>query len=274
MQQARLDLGARLRDLRLEAGLSARQLAARCGWHESKVSKLQRARSLPSEADLRDWAAHCGVPEQADDLVAVGRGVEGMYVEWRRRNGGGLGHIQRSGVPLYERTQHFRIYEPGVIPGLLQTADYARALMSAIIRFKNIPDDSEAAVAARIGRQRVLQGRRTFAFLLEESALRAQIADAEVMSGQLDALLHAACQPQISLGVIPSGAAERAMWPVEAFWIFDRDRVLVELVTAEVTVTQHHEIELYERTFTELAKAAVYGPAARAVITGALEALR
>jgi transcriptional regulator with XRE-family HTH domain len=273
MQQARLDLGRRLRGLRVEAGLSARQLAARCGWHESKVSKLQHAKVLPSEADLRSWAAHCGVPEQADDLVAAGRGVEGMYVEWRRRNSSGLGHIQRSTVPLYERTRHFRIYEPGVIPGLLQTADYARALMTAIIRFKGIPDDAEAAVAARIGKQRILQGRRTFAFLLEESALRAQVADAEVMSGQLGSLLHAACQPQISLGVIPSAAAERAMWPVEGFWIFDRERVLVELVSAEVTVVQPHEIDLYERTFSELAKAAVYGPAARAVVADALSAL-
>ena len=94
------------------------------------------------------------------------------------------------------------------------------------------------------------------------------------MSGQLGALLHAASQPQISLGIIPSNAADRAMWPVEGFWIFDEERVLVELVTAEVTVTQPHEISLYERTFTELAKVAVYGAAARTVITAAIEGVR
>jgi transcriptional regulator with XRE-family HTH domain len=274
VQLARLDLAGRLRDIRTEAGLSARQLAARCGWHESKISKLQTAKVLPSEADLRDWAAHCGVPEQGDDLVAVWRGVEGMYVEWRRRNGTGLRHIQRSAIPLYERTRHFRIYEPGVIPGLLQTPDYARALMGAIIRFKGIPDDTEAAVMARMDKQLVLRGRRTFAFLLEETAVRAQVADTDVMAGQLGALLHAASQPQISLGIIPSNAAERPMWPVEGFWIFDEERVLVELVAAEVTVTQPHEIELYERTFTELAKVAAYGAAAHTVIASALEALR
>lgn len=214
------------------------------------------------------------MPEQGDDLVAVWRGVEGMYVEWRRRNSTGLRHIQRSAIPLYERTRHFRIYEPGVIPGLLQTPDYARALMGAIIRFKGIPDDTEAAVRARMDRQRVIRGKRTFAFLLEEAAIRARVADGDVMVGQLGALLHAAVRPQISLGIIPSRAAERAMWPVEGFWIFDDERVLVELVSAEVTVTQPHEIGLYARTFAELAKAAVYGAAAHRVITSALDTLR
>jgi hypothetical protein len=229
---------------------------------------------LPSEADLRAWAVHCGAPDQADDLVAVWRDVEGMYVEWRRRNRTGLRQIQRSTTPLYERTRHFRVYEPGVVPGLLQTPDYARALLSAVIRFKGIVDDTEAAVEARMAKQQVLRGRRTFAFVLEETALRARIASAEVMAGQLDSLLRAASHPQISLGVIPSTAAERAMWPVEGFWIFDDERVLVELVTAELTVTQPHEIKLYERTFTELAKFAVHGAAARDVIVSALGALR
>lgn len=273
VQQARLDLGRRLRDIRVEAGLSARQLAARCGWHESKVSKLQTARVLPGESDLREWAVHCGVPEQADDLVAAGRGVEGMYVEWRRRNGGGLGRIQRASVPLYEGTRHFRVYEPGVVPGLLQTPEYATALLRGIIRFRGITDDTEAAVAARIARQGILGGPRTFAFLLEESALRARVADAAVMRSQLDALVRAAARPQISLGVIPSSAAGRPMWPVEGFWIFDDERVVVELVTAEVTVTQPHEVDLYERTFAALATSAVYGTAARAVIAGVRDAL-
>jgi hypothetical protein len=76
-----------------------------------------------------------------------------MYVEWRRQTRTGMRQSQEAAVPLYERTRHFRIYEPGVIPGLLQTPDYARALMGATIAFQQIPDDTEEAVAARIGRQ-------------------------------------------------------------------------------------------------------------------------
>ncbi|WP_323185656.1 DUF5753 domain-containing protein [Kitasatospora sp. NBC_01287] len=213
------------------------------------------------------------MPDQAGDLIATARGVEGMYVEWRRRTRTGLRHVQQAVVPLYERTRHFRIYEPGVIPGLLQTPAYAISLMGAIVAFQRIPDDTEAAVAARIERQRVLrQGTHTFAVLLEESALRAQVADPEVMAGQLGHLLQAASLPSVSLGII-SQSTRRTMWPVEGFWIFDSERVLVELVTAEVTVTQPREIELYSRTFAKLAGLAVHGAGARALITAAIAAL-
>jgi hypothetical protein len=76
----------------------------------------------------------------------------------------------------------------------------------------------------------------------------------------------------VSLGVIPFDAV-RTMWPTEGFWIFDSERVLVELVTAEVTVTQPREIVQYERTFSALAEIAVYGAPARALITGAITSL-
>lgn len=260
--------------MRKEAGLSARELVARAGWHESKCSRLQSGRTLPSEADIRAWALLCGVPEHAaEDLIAAARGVEGMYVEWRRQTRTGLRHVQQASVPLYESTRHFRVYEPGVVPGLLQTPAYASALMGAIIAFQQIPDDTEAAVSARIDRQRVLHhGNHTFAFLLEESAVRARVADDLVMAGQLGPLLQMASLPRVSLGIIPA-STERMMWPVEGFWIFDDERVLVELVTAEVTVTQPREIGLYLRTFAALADLAVYGAAARSLITSAVDAL-
>ncbi|WP_308295988.1 DUF5753 domain-containing protein [Streptomyces sp. ISL-96] len=213
------------------------------------------------------------MPDQAEDLIAAVRGVEGMYVEWRRQTRSGLRHVQQAGVPLYERTRHFRIYEPGVVPGLLQTPAYAHALMGAIVAFQQIPDDTEAAVAARMARQRVLHhGTRTFAMLLEESAVRARVADDAVMAGQLGHLLQAASLPRVSLGIIPASAT-RTMWPVEGFWIFDEERVLVELVTAEVTVTQPREIGLYMRTFASLAELAVYGSSARSLITTAIDDL-
>lgn len=271
-QQALIALSQRLSDIRKEAGLSARALAARAGWHESKCSRLQSGKATPSEADIRAWTLHCGVPESAPDLIEAARGVEGMYVEWRRRTRAGLRHVQQVGAQLYERTSNFRIYEPGVVPGLLQTPAYATALMGAIIAFQQIPDDTEAAVAVRIERQRVLRRGGTFAFLMEESALRARVADDGVMAGQLGHLLQVASLPSVSLGIIPA-SAPRGMWPVEGFWILDDERVQVELVTAEVNVTQPREIDLYARTFNELRAIAAYGSATRALITAAIDSL-
>ncbi|WP_255955804.1 helix-turn-helix domain-containing protein [Streptomyces odontomachi] len=273
VQQARETFGLRLRAIRKDAGLTCRELARRAGWHESKCSRLEHGRTPPSDDDIRSWATLCQAQDQIPDLIASARGIDGMYIEWRHRTRAGMRSSQEAVLPLYERTRHMRVYEPGVIPGLLQTASYARALMGAIIAFQHIPDDTEAAVAARLHRQKVLhEGGRTFAFLVEESALRARVAPDDVMAGQLGHLLSAAAFPQVSLGVIPASAV-RGMWPVEGFWIFDEERVLVDLVTAEITVTQPREITLYERTFSALADLAVYGTAARSVITSAIDAL-
>ncbi|GAB2577891.1 helix-turn-helix transcriptional regulator [Streptomyces capparidis] len=270
VQEARRALGQRLREIRLDAGLTSRTLARRAGWHESKCSRLEHARALPSDADIRRWTLHCGVPEQAADLIATARGIDGMYVEWRRLTRDGLRRVQQASLPLWERTRLFRVYEPGVVPGLFQTPGYASALMEAIADFHGIPNDRDSAVAARMNRQRVLhEGVRRFAVLMEESALLTRIGDAPTMAAQLERLREATRLAQVSLGILPARAG-RGMWPVEGFWIFDEERVLVELVTAEVTVTQPREITLYARTFAELSKVAVYGAAARRLISAAI----
>jgi Helix-turn-helix domain len=96
-------------------------VAQAAGWHESKCSRIEHARSTPSPADIRTWCAICGVPDQAADLTAALRSIESMYVEWRRMIRAGMRRLQEAPLPLYERTRQFRIYEPGVIPGLFQT---------------------------------------------------------------------------------------------------------------------------------------------------------
>ncbi|MGW6456395.1 helix-turn-helix domain-containing protein [Streptomyces sp. NPDC055078] len=267
-------LGNRLRDMRKGAGFkTARAFAARAGWSESKTSRIENGVTSPSEGDLRQYAELCGAPETYADLVAASHNVEELYVEWWRVEGRGLEPVQQASVPLYQRTRHFRVYEPGVIPGLVQTPEYARGILSRIIAFSGIPDDTEAAVAARINRQRVLyDASRRFALLVEETALRSRFGDAEVMAAQLGHLLKVASLPQVSFGVIPM-SADRVMWPVEGFWIFDSRQVLIELATAEVTVKQPSEIAIYTRMFAELAAMACHGRHARSLIADALSAL-
>jgi transcriptional regulator with XRE-family HTH domain len=274
VREARSTLGGRLRQLRREAGCTtARAFAARAGWSESKASRIENGVTAPADADLRRYVDLCGVPEAYDDLVATSHNIEELYIEWRRVNGQGLTPVQQATVPLYERTSHFRVYEPGVVPGLIQTADYARALMSRIIAFKGIPDDLDEAVAARIGRQRVLHdAARRFGILMEETALRSRFGGSDVMAAQLGHLLKVASLPHVSLGVIPM-SVDRAVWPVENFWIFDAEQVIVELATAEVTVKQPREIAEYEALFARLAEMACYGQQARALIVEAISAL-
>lgn len=273
VEEARKALAARLRELRLDAGLSARQLAVRAQWAPSKSSRLENATTPPSDEDIRTWCRICDADDQVPDLIAASRSVHSMYVEWRRVQRTGLRRLQESKVPLYERTRVFRVYCSNVVPGLFQTPGYATALLSRIAEFHGTPNDVTEAVAARMERSSVLhRGDHRFAILIEESVLRHRIGDAETMAGQLGYLLAVMSLPAVSLGVIPF-AAERNIWPIETFSMFDNEQVSVELLTAAVTVNAPSQLAEYASAFGKLADLAAYGAKARALITLAIDSL-
>jgi transcriptional regulator with XRE-family HTH domain len=272
-QAAREVVAARLKEIRLDAGLTGLDLAVRCGWHKAKSSRIENAKTPPSDADIRAWTHVCGAEDQAADLIAASRTAESMYMEWKRKQRTGLRRLQESYIPLYERTSHFRVYSSDVVPGFLQTPGYATALLSAITDFRGIPNDVAEAVEARMARSHVIRdGRRRFALLVEESVLQYRIGDHETMAGQLGHLLAVMSLPAVSLGVIPFTASRR-MWPLEACYIYDDQVVQVELLTADVTVRAPSEVATYVKAFAELQALAVYGAKARALITSAINDL-
>ncbi|MFI1867454.1 helix-turn-helix domain-containing protein [Streptomyces jumonjinensis] len=272
-QAARESVSARLRDLRLGAELTMQELADRCGWHKAKTSRIEATKTMPSDADIRAWCRACGAEDHALDLIASSRSADSMYVEWRRMQRTGLRRLQQASVPLYERTALVRGYCSRVMPGLLQTEGYARALLSRIAHFRRLPDDSVEAAAARVDRSHIIRdGHHRVVLLVEEDALFQRIGDDLVMAAQLDHLLAAMSYPAVSLGIIPR-AASRVMWGPETFTVFDDKRVHVELLTAKVTITTPTEVGLYLRAFGELGRMAVHGPRARALIGRAIDSL-
>lgn len=272
-QQARQALADRLAELCRDAGLSGLELAERCEWSRSKSSRIMNARTPPSADDIRAWCKACGAEEQTEDLIAMLRTAEGMWVGWRRMERAGLKQAQEARLPLYERTRRFRSYSSWLVPGMIQTRPYTTAALQAIQRRRGLVDDVADAVAARMERQRVLyEGDRRFAFLVEESVLRTGIGGAEVMSGQLGHLISVASLPNVSLGVVPM-RPDRERWPAEGFWIYDAAQVNVELISGYLTLTQPSEVAMYADTFAELAALAVYGANARALITDAMSCL-
>ncbi|GAA4235878.1 helix-turn-helix transcriptional regulator [Actinomadura meridiana] len=273
MQQARKALADELRELLKRSGSSGAELARHAGWDVSKPSKILTLVTSPSVDDIRIWCAYCGAPGRADDLIQKMLSVSSAYIEWRRRERAGLRSIQDSYVPLWERTERFRIYETSVIPGLLQTEGYAAAMLRTIIAFKNLRNDLPEAVAARLDRQRVLRsGARTFVFLIEEAALRVGFGGPGVMREQLDHLSAVTEWPNVLVGIIPFSTDRTGrLWVPKSFWIYDAERVITELLTAEVTVAQRSEIETYERAFDVLADLAVFGHESRVLIRVASE---
>jgi len=272
--QARQALGARLGELRKDAGLTGRALARLCGWHESKVSRIEHALTAPSADDIRSWCQHCGAPEETEDLITFLRTVEGMFIEWRRMERTGLRRAQEAVLPLWERTRLFRAYSSWLIPGAVQTRAYTTAVLRAIAARRELPDDVDEAVAVRTDRLRLLrEGDHRFLVVIEESVLRNVIGGAEVMAGQLGHLITVASLPSVSLSIVPMGLQRDAVWPVEDFWIFDDRQVNVELVSGWLTLTQAREIGAYSKAFSDLSEIAVRGTRARTLITAAIDAL-
>jgi transcriptional regulator with XRE-family HTH domain len=267
VQQAREALGERLREMRKDARMTGRALAAAMSWHFSKIENGARS---PSEDDIRAWCAACGAADQIPDLIATVRHITAMYHEYRRQMQAGLKHMTESSVPLYEQTSVFRVYDTTVVPGLFTTAEYAAVLFRFWSAFMGLDDDVDAAVEARMERQRVLYtGDRRFRIVIEEQVLRTRVGDAGVMAGQLDRLLAVMSLPRVSLGIIPA-VGERRSLTQGSFWMFDDSRVRVETVSASLTITQPRDIALYSRVFELLQQSAVHGREARQLITRAL----
>ncbi|WP_281180165.1 Scr1 family TA system antitoxin-like transcriptional regulator [Nocardia acidivorans] len=152
---AREALGARLRELRRRSGLTGRALAGLAGWHESKVSKIEYGRITPTDADIRAYCEHTGSADQLPDLLATLHTIDAAYVEWRRILGTGLQRRQQKALKLEAEATVIRDYQPQIIPGLLQTAEYAEAKLRRGMEFHQAPNDLDAAVSKRMERQRI-----------------------------------------------------------------------------------------------------------------------
>lgn len=276
-QQARQALADQLREIRLAAGLTGRALASRAGWHGvSKVSKIEHGVRPPSSDDVRAWCRVCGVTqERVEELLAEQRAVASMWMPYQRLNRAGLRRAQESVRPGYERAALVRAYQPKVVPGLLQTAEYTTALLEDARDRQHVHrDDVSEAVAERARRQRVLtRAGHQFAFVLEEPVLRYRFFEPEILRGQLLHLRDATRLPTVWLGIIPLATDRRKVIPREGFVIFDEELVRVELISGVLSVSQPREIGMYIRDFTDLAGIAVHGKAARDLITTALDDL-
>lgn len=272
VEEALQALGARLRGFRKDAGFtSGRAFARATSWQESKVSRIENGKQRPSEEDIRVWCEATRQGDQIGDLVAIVRHVDEMWLEWRRQLQTGAEKRQNRAIPVYAKTKIFRVWHPTVIWGTLQTTEYAAKVFEQVVSYYEIPDDADAAVAKRLERQQYLyRGDRIFNVLLGEQALYTNFGGPEVMKGQLDRLLAVMRLPRLSLGIVPR-SAPASIWPGNSFSMFDDRLVLVETYSAELSVSQPREIELYAKAFALLKQSAVYGTAVRDLIFTALQ---
>lgn len=273
VHEARNALGKRLRELRQQAGLTGRQLAESLSWTPSKISKLENGRQTPSDDDIRTWTRATGSENQTDDLLASLHTLEVQHAEWQRVLRAGLQPHQNEIAEQDAKMRLFRSFESTVIPGLLQTAEYARARLAQGVMLFKVSNDISDAVQVRMRRQEMLyRPDKRFHFVLTEAALRLRLCTPEVMLGQLDRLVSLSALPNVRLGIVDTHT-QYVIGPWHGFSLRDSSRVTVETFSAELNLAQPQEIELYGKVFDHFAAIASYGRSARAIITRVIDDL-
>ncbi|MEU5996366.1 helix-turn-helix transcriptional regulator [Streptomyces sp. NPDC047197] len=275
-QQARTALGARLRELRVQrpgGKLTGPQLAARLGWPHSKIYKLEGGKQTATRDDLRALAAAVGNPEAFDELAARLAGFETHIQSWRRQLADGHRPVQERWNAEIDRATVVHAWEEAVIPGMLQTTDYARHVLSRYADLHGSVHDVEDAVRARARRQEWLSERdHRFRVLIWEAALRSLICPPSVLAIQLDRLTAMIGMDTVDLGIIPFTASVKVA-PANGFWVLDERLVIAEDWHAELWLDDADSITLYAKVWNTLRESAVYGADAHNVINNARRAL-
>ncbi|MET7542084.1 helix-turn-helix transcriptional regulator [Streptomyces sp. NPDC005507] len=275
-QQAREAFGISLRELRFtcpSGNLTGTQLASALGWPHSKIYKCEGGRQTITEADLRRWVDACGQPEQLPGMLARLRGFESQIRSWRRQLSAGHAPVQSSWNVEVGRSHVIHAWEEAVLPGMVQTADYARHIFTRYGTFFGSTQDAEEAVRVRAQRQEwIYQRGHTLKVIVWEAALRARVCPPQVLAAQLDRLAGLVGMDSVELGIVPFTAPLK-LPTANGFWIFDDRLVVTEDWHAELWLDDADNVSLYGRVWATLDDSAVYGSDAHNVINAARRAL-
>lgn len=274
-EQRRQRFGEQLRRLRVDAGLTGQQLADQLGWTtKSKVSRIERGRQSVSDEDLEQWLATLTVPaDTADQLRAELAELRKLYVTWKQAMRRGHRAVQQEWMERESRARLIRVVDVGIVPGLVQTADYARHALLAHANLHGGGDDIADAVRTRMRRQQVLyEADRTIELLMTESALLHPVAPDDVMTGQIHRLMATLGVPGVRFGILPVGRRLPYML-MHGYWIIN-GLVQLETVSAELTVVDPDEVAVYNELTDMLWRAADENDDARALLVAALERFR
>jgi hypothetical protein len=248
-------------------------MAGDLGWPQSKISKIENGRQMPTEDDIAAWADACSAsPQETEALLGLMSEIHGLHREWRQRSRAGQTAIQHDYDALARDATVIRNAETVFIPGLIQTAAYARCRIVENARLHGTSDtEIDTATVERMRRQQVLYDTtKTFGFVITEAVLRLLLCPVDVMLAQLDRLLALTGMPNLALGIIPFGVP-LPVAPQHGFILFD-DLAIVETFTDEA-IFQGAEATTYAQIMDALRAEAVADEPARRLIVDASRAL-
>jgi transcriptional regulator with XRE-family HTH domain len=247
----RMLVGAKLRRLRTDMGLSREEAGEAIRASEWKIHRLENGQVGFKERDIIDLLRLYEVtdPDEVAEFVTLAR--EANTPGWWQHYGDILPQWFRSYVDLESAATLIRTYEGQFVPGLLQTDDYMRAVIGRVEPNQS-PPDAARRVRLRLARQTLLtreQPPRLWA-VVDEAALRRPVGGREVMRGQLERLIEAAKLPNVTLQILPfkAGAHPAMQGSFSILRFADQDLpdlVYLEHLTNAVYLDKRDEVERY-----------------------------
>jgi transcriptional regulator with XRE-family HTH domain len=250
----RRELGALLRALRNEKGLTVDQVATSLMCSPSKVSRMETGHGAATPRDIRDLCNLYGVTGQAerDQLMSLAR--EGKQTGWWQ--GYDLDYFATY-VGLEAEATGIRYFQSTIVPGLMQTPAYARAMYEAGIP-KFTQERIDQLIEVRLTRQRVLVRKPPVRLevILDEAVLHRLVGGTAVMRGQLDRLIELSNEPNVSIQVIAySAGAHPAMdstFNILEFTGSVSSVVYVEGLVGWIYVERSPDVDRYQQVFEHL----------------------
>ncbi|MBH0781163.1 helix-turn-helix domain-containing protein [Nocardia bovistercoris] len=268
-------LAAELRRLRDLAGISGRDLADRVGISQSTLSRIETGRAMPSLPQVSAWSRAVGATAEADrNLRGLTEAAHSELTTWRSALASRT-HIQDDFQAHESAATTVLNFQPTLVPGLLQTAEYARHIFG-IFQVPYTAAGLAAAVAARLDRQPALYDpNRRFEFLIGETALRLRPGPRHILLAQLDRIASVDTLDTVSIGIIPADIEAKATIP-HSFVIYEGEDpvVSVEMVDANRLVRAPDGIDMYRERWALLRGMALYGADAANFLTSIASEIR
>jgi transcriptional regulator with XRE-family HTH domain len=257
-------ISSTLRELRVQAGLSGVRAASLAGISQSRISRIESGVFVPTEDEIRGLCRLYKAPAQARrQLLRAAGDIRAETRPSRVVLQRGTAHkLQQRIARIEADSAEIGVFQPALVPGLLQTRDYARAVFSDGGDIKG--EDLEKSVEARMARAAVLDSDRQFTLIMAEGALRWQAVSPQVMAAQLNHLADLA--GRVRIGVIPWTHSAR-VFTTHGFSIYDRRSVILGTRTRTAFITDPQDVTDYVKLFDSLTELATFGAAAQALMT-------
>lgn len=259
-EDASVPVGQALAQLRHDKGMTGQQLGRAAGLSQAKISRIETGAVTPVRSDVERIARALGTrPEVVRRLVDQVEGTHNQMTDWRlTATAGRVSKGQKEIAAIEDSTTVFRLFNPVVVSGLLQTAEYARAVFGAVVEANPADDGARSAkavpvaVSARVQRQENLADeRRKFRFVLTEAVLQHLVCHPADMVAQIHRVRQVAAQDNVSIAVIPA-TTQLDYLPPHSFAIYDGRVVLVDLINTFVVSRGRSDIQLYRTVFDSL----------------------